>query len=46
MMYEEIRLWAEVEVDWDVMDLAVARWDRLLRTRAGVKSRSLPDRNR
>lgn len=33
-MYEEARRWAECEVDWDVMDLAVARWDRFLGPRA------------
>jgi hypothetical protein len=45
-VYEEIRLWAEVEVDWDVMDLAVARWDRLLRARTGVRSPNLSGRSR
>lgn len=45
-VYEETRLWAEVEVDWDVMDLAVARWDHLLRARTGVRSRNLSDRRR
>ena len=44
--YEEIRLWAEAEVDWDVMDLAVARWKPFLRARPGLRSRNLSGRKR
>jgi hypothetical protein len=45
-VYEEVRQWAEFEVDWDVMDLAVTRWDRFLRAGAGVRSRGRRDRRR